>query len=214
MLGIRHGDKVLDVACGQGQFAGVAARAGAEVTGIDAAPALITLAKQHTPKAKFFVGDAKRISAVARGPFTKASIILALQNIDEIEPVFAELAKVMAPGGRVTFVLTHPCFRIQRQSGWGWDEARKSQYRRVDSYLSEQKIPIVAHPGKERSAVTWTFHRPLQTYVAAFARAGFALDGLEEWTSNKVSTMGSHAKAENRIRQEIPLFLAVRVVKM
>jgi hypothetical protein len=33
---------------------------------------------------------------------------------------------------------------------------------------------------------------------------------LEEWISNKKSQPGKRAKAENRSRKEIPLFLALR----
>ena len=42
------------------------------------------------------------------------------------------------------------------------------------------------------------------------SNAGFAVDGLEEWISNKKSRPGKRAKAENRSRKEIPLFLALR----
>ena len=45
---------------------------------------------------------------------------------------------------------------------------------------------------------------------AALVGAGFAVDGLEEWVSNKKSQPGKKAKAENRSRKEIPLFLALR----
>jgi hypothetical protein len=37
---------------------------------------------------------------------------------------------------------------------------------------------------------------------------------MEEWTSHKVSDSGPRAPAENKARQEIPMFMAVRAVKV
>jgi hypothetical protein len=50
----------------------------------------------------------------------------------------------------------------------------------------------------------------LEKYVQALTGAGLVIDGLEEWISNKESRPGKRAKAENRARREIPLFLAIR----
>ena len=54
---------------------------------------------------------------------------------------------------------------------------------------------------------TWTFHRPLQTYVRAFSDAGFLIESIEEWPSLRQSQPGPRAREENRARKEIPLFL-------
>src|SRR5687767_5198947 len=64
-LGIREGIKVLDVACGTGNTAIPAAKAGADVTGVDIAPNLIdqamARAKAEGVQAKFEVGDAEAL---------------------------------------------------------------------------------------------------------------------------------------------------------
>jgi len=110
-------------------------------------------------------------------------------------------------------VLTHPAFRIPRQSGWGRDEDRKLLFRRVDRYLTPLKIPIDMRPYKmPEQQVTWTYHRPIQTYVNGLAAAGLWTNALEEWPSTKVSQPGPTARAENRARVEFPLFLALRAV--
>jgi len=65
------------------------------------------------------------------------------------------------------------------------------------------------HPSKrEASEKTFSYHRPLSLYITALAKAGFVVDGMEEWVSNKKST-GGQAKRENRARKEIPLFLTL-----
>ena len=74
------------------------------------------------------------------------------------------------------------------------------------------KPTTAAHP--RITAATVSFHRPLQYYVKALAKAGFVIEKLEEWTSLKESTSGPRAKAENDARKEFPLFLYLGVKKI
>ena len=55
---------------------------------------------------------------------------------------------------------------------------------------------------------------PLQVYFKALKRAGFAVTGLEEWISNKKSEAGPRAKAEDKARKEIPLFMMIEATKL
>src|SRR3989338_325721 len=216
LLGLQRIERLLDVACGQGAFCREARKRADHIVSLDASRTLIELARQGSPRdIQFFTSDARKFSEeiVKRAPFDALSCILALGNIDDAASVLNECAKVLKPQGRLVLVITHPCFRIPRQSGWGWDEQRKLQYRRIDRYASEMKIPVTMHPGRGGSEVTWTFHRPLSYYVTALRRAGFAVDAMEELTTNRTSTPGPRAKADQRSKEEIQLFLAVRAVK-
>jgi SAM-dependent methyltransferase len=56
-IGLGEGTRLLDAGCGAGTAASIAARRGAVVTGIDAAPALIELARERVPSAEFHVGE-------------------------------------------------------------------------------------------------------------------------------------------------------------
>jgi SAM-dependent methyltransferase len=56
-VGLRPGQRVLDVGCGAGVFLGLAADRGAEPYGIDASEALIELARERVPGADLRVGD-------------------------------------------------------------------------------------------------------------------------------------------------------------
>jgi hypothetical protein len=82
----------------------------------------------------------------------------------------------------------------------------------VSSYLSPQKIPITIHPGQSHSPVTWTHHLPLSAYFQILSAHHFTVTRLEEWASDKVS-QGKAAGTENRLRQEIPLFMAILAQK-
>ncbi|MDO8532781.1 MAG: class I SAM-dependent methyltransferase [Dehalococcoidia bacterium] len=215
LLAPRAGERVLDLACGQGVFCRALHKLGVSVTGVDASERLIGLARSRSSRdIRYEVADARQMAALPRQGFDAAACLLAIENIDAVGLVFAECARVLRPGGRLVLVMTHPCFRIPRQSGWGWDEGRHLQYRRVDSYLSEMKVPIQMHPGADPSQITWTFHRPMQAYVQALAGAGLLVEALEEWPSKRVSKPGPQARAENRVRAEIPLFLAVKAVRV
>lgn len=206
----------LDIACGEGSFA-YAFRSGFSqrfFVGIDAAPSLIRSAQQkRIPRTEFIVGNAEELPELSIAPFTSASCVLAAQNIERPFDAFESVAAVLSEGAPFVLVINHPCFRQPRQSGWGWDEERKIQYRRVDRYLGEYDMPIVAHPGKQPSVTTLSYHRPLSTYVQQLADAGFLIDAIEEWTSPSRSDSGPRAKAENVSRNEIPLFMAIRARK-
>ena len=57
LLGVGTGTRLVDIACGSGLAANLARHRGAEVTGIDAAEALIAIARARTPDGDFRVGD-------------------------------------------------------------------------------------------------------------------------------------------------------------
>ncbi len=214
---IPHG-RYLDLACGQGAFLHMAARRmqRAKFVGIDASPSLIAKARMRAPtNISFTIGDAtKHQDTLESGSFDGGTCLLALQNINPLEPAIAHMARVLKPGALWVIALNHPCFRQPRQSGWGFDEGRKLQYRRVDAYLSSYEMPIIAHPGAAPHVKTYSYHRPLSVYVALLAKHGFVVDTMEEWVSNKTSDSGPRARAENRARNEIPLFMAIRARKL
>ena len=215
MLGVGKGKLFLDIACGEGSFAQMIAKQGGDVMGLDAAPALVRRAQMKNVKnAEFVVANAEHFAdRVGDKKFDGAACILAVQNIKNMEGLFQSAAQVLKRDASLVIVLNHPAFRIPRQTAWGFEEERKLMYRRVDSYMTPNGIPIAMHPGDAPSMKTLSFHRPLSAYITALADAGFVVDAMEEWVSNKISDSGPRAKAENRSRQEIPLFMAIRAKK-
>ncbi len=207
------GERVLDIGCGQGVFSRALSEAGASVTGVDASRTLIATARQYPSRSpiRFLERDAAQVADL--GPVDAISAILCIQNMEHLTEVCAACAQVLRPGGRMVWVLNHPCFRIPRQSSWGHEEERKIQYRRLDAYASPLNIPIVMHPGKKDSESTLSFHRSLMDLTAAAFASGMVLSGLRELVSDKQSEPGPRARAENRAREEFPLFLALRFEK-
>ena len=207
----KKGLRVLDLACGQGFFSHEMAKAGAEVVGVDVSPELI----KKAGKGNFFVSATTDLSILGGKKFDVVFSILAIQNIEDISKTFKEVSRVLEAKGKFVIVLNHPAFRIPKKSSWGFDEAAKIQYRRVDEYLSESRADIDMNPGAEgKGEKTISFHRPLQVYSKILANAVFAISRIEEWTSHKESEKGPRQIAEDRSRREIPLFMCLECVKL
>ena len=103
-LGLAPGERVLDVACGTGNLALPAARAGASVTGIDIAPNLIAQAQASAAAeglgVAFEVGDAERLP-YADGAFRTVMTMFGAMFAARPERAAGELLRVTRPGGRV-----------------------------------------------------------------------------------------------------------------
>lgn len=214
LLDIKKREKILDLACGQGFFAREFYKQGAEVVGVDISKELIYIARKNSPKEiEFKAGSADSLPFIKNKTFNKATLILAAQNIENIQGVFRESSRILKDDGSLYIILNHPAFRVPKASSWGWDEENKTQFRRIDAYLSEARSKIQMHPGDKPNEYTISFHRPLQFYFKALQKNGFCVSRLEEWNSHKKSRPGPRAAAENRARKEIPLFLFIEAVK-
>lgn len=219
LLEIKKGEKVLDIACGQGFFSREIAKLGGEVTGADIAPELINFAKEKAgPNENYLVIPGDRLAEnITANNFDKAIIILAIQNIENLNGVLMQASRALKKDGKLFLVLNHPAFRNPKKADWGFDEKNKIQYRRVDEYLSESKIEIDMNPGEKdnsKKEKTVSFHRPLQVYAKALVKNGFLIGRIEEWNSHKQSEDGPRQKAEDKARKEIPLFMMIEVIKV
>ena len=171
----------------------------------------------HGKDGRYLVGDARRLSAVPevhKDTYDAVVFLLSLQDMDPLEEVLRNAAWALKVGGRAVLLLTHPAFRVPRQSGWGWDEGRKLLYRRVDRYLTPLPVPMKALPGREGSGATRSFHRPLEAYVNGLAEAGMLTERLAEIPGHRVSVEVPHPRAAKLARDEIPLFLGIRAWKV
>ncbi len=205
---------VLDLACGQG----VLERSLPSSTfyvGIDISKTLISLAKKRGGKKNrtFTVHDLSLPLTLSFPPFTHATCILAVQNMENPQELFRTAHRHLKEEGKFLLVLNHPCFRIPRQSHWAIDEAKKLQARKIDLYMSSLKIPIHTAPSQEDSSTTWSFHHPLSFYSKILKETGFVIEVVEEWCSDKRSS-GAKASMENRSRREFPLFLTLVAKKV
>ncbi len=217
LLQPRRGEAILDVGGGQGVLAPYLAEAGAQVTVVDASAKLVSAAKRRhrsVKGARFLVGDARRLQAVAGldpASFDGAVFLLSIQDMDRLDDVMAGVDWALGDRSRVVLMMTHPAFRQARHSGWGYDEGRKLTYRRVDAYLGEMAVPMKSLGG---GPATRSFHRPISAYVNALANAGFATDAMLELPDLPPDVRpGRATRGDARAASEIPIFLGLRAVR-
>lgn len=217
LMDLKKGERMLDVACGQGFFTREFAKTGVVLTGVDISKELIDIAKKKSPKEiSFFVSKADKLP-FEDATFDKVSIILAIQNIENISGVFSEAKRVLKTKGKVFIVMNHPCFRISKKSDWGFDDKKSIQYRRIDAYSSDIMTKIEMNPGEKDSKkkeYTVSFHKSLGNYFKIFQKNGFVVSNLEEWSSDKKSQAGPRQLAEDKARIEIPMFLLLELAKI
>jgi ubiquinone/menaquinone biosynthesis C-methylase UbiE len=219
LLGDIKGKHVLDLACGQGQFSTLLAQAGVSGIGVDIGKELVAIAEKNNKDHKFtfhyFVSPSDDLYMVKNKTQDIVVCVLTLQNIEKLQETMKEVSRVLKDGGRFVCVINHPSFRNPTHTHWGFDEHEDKQYRRVEEYLSESKMKIDMTPGsKTDKKYTVSFHRPLQVYVKALSKHGFAITRIEEWVSHKESEKGPRQRAENRSRKEIPLFMCIESQKL
>ena len=98
-----HGVRWLDVACGTGAVAELAAAGGADVTGVDLAPALIDTARARAADQDlvidYRVGDCEQLE-LDEASFDAVSSTCGVMFAPDHEAAAAELARVTRPGGR------------------------------------------------------------------------------------------------------------------
>jgi SAM-dependent methyltransferase len=209
LLDLQPNEHILDIGAGPAPLAPFIAEAASAYTGVDASPKLLQFARTHHGHiGRFLLWDARRLadSPLRAHSFNAVVFLLSIQDMDPLDDVIASAAWALKPDGRLIILMTHPCFRVPRQSGWGWDEGRKLQYRRIDHYLTPLPVPMKAYSGRDRG-VTRSFHRPLGQYINALANHGLLIERMDEIPA-LIDTPRNTAEA--RSRREIPLFLGLR----
>ena len=92
--------RVLDVGCGNGDFCALALERGAQVSGIDAAPAMIATAKERAPDADLRVGEMDALP-YADGAFDLVTGFNSLQFSDDPVAALREWMRVGRHGRRL-----------------------------------------------------------------------------------------------------------------
>lgn len=183
--------RVLDVGTGEGQVARLLAGGGSTVIGMD--PSSVQLAeaarrsrttspqpagpagREGRPgRAAFVRGLAGRLP-FAPGAFDAVVACLVFEHIADMDEAVAEVARVLAPHGRLLLLLNHPLLQTPG-SGWIDDRILDEQYWRVGPYLPEDETLEEVDKGVLIPFV----HRPLSRYVNAMAANGLLVVRMEE----------------------------------
>jgi len=135
---------VLDLGCGTGYFRpGLGARfPGASYIGLDLAPGMVEYARAHTgtrDDGLWLVGDAESLPLAAHSVDVVFSS-LAIQWCQRPELLFAELGRVLQPGGRCVFTTLGPGTLGELRQAW----AAVDHHRHVNEFLPQGELLAAA----------------------------------------------------------------------
>ncbi|MBI4340145.1 MAG: methyltransferase domain-containing protein [Chloroflexi bacterium] len=219
VLGEVRGQRVLDLACGNGALARQLARRGAQVTGVDLAPTLVARARQREARAplgvSYHVADAGDL-----GLFQEESFDLVVCNMgvldmtdDTVQKAFIEAARVMTAKGRFVFCTQHPCFEGNDTAAWVVEKVGRTTtvWRKIAKYRQHYEIMNHWRVVPNQFVRTVSYHRPLSWYIRCLREAGLAVTAFEE---NNPTEEFIQQDNEGAWIQEIPLHCVVEARKL
>jgi 2-polyprenyl-3-methyl-5-hydroxy-6-metoxy-1,4-benzoquinol methylase len=221
LLELKAGERILDIACGNGLTSRRLAAMGATVVAFDFAQEMIDRARQRRTEFDDRIAyhvldgtDHGALLALGESQFDAALCQMALFDMADIEPLLSVLPMLLRPGGRFVFSVIHPCFNsskvvhvaeLEDQDG----EIVTSYSVKVSGYMTSTVTLGAAIAGQPRAQLY--FHRPLQALLGAGLKAGFVIDGLEERAFPADHLGGSNPLGWGGNFSEIPPVLVVRM---
>lgn len=160
------GRSILDAGCGAGPLAAALRDRGAQVTGFDASPAMVALAKRRLgPDTKVLVADLSEPLPFSTDEFDDVVASLVLHYLEDWSGPLAELHRVVKPGGRLILCVNHPVIR-------------PVVYPDEDYFVTSPYTEDYTFDGQTVFLTFW--HRPLHAMTDAFTRAGFRISVISE----------------------------------
>jgi ubiquinone/menaquinone biosynthesis C-methylase UbiE len=186
LLQLSPGESVLEIACGNGEFARRMAELGARVLATDFSEGMLERARSHGGDVDYRSVDATDEAALLAlgeaGSFDAVVSNMAIMDMDAIEPMVAAASRLLKPTGRFVFSTLHPAFNsgdarpgVELDLDGGVTEL---YWVKVARYGTASRGQGVAMP--DQPVLQWYFHRPLWMILRPFFERGFALDALDE----------------------------------
>lgn len=172
-----RGQRVLDMACGDGRTTRYLAVRGARATGVDLSEALLTRARRterRTPLGITYLhGDAASTRWWDGAPYDGVLCHMALMDIDDLDGAFSTVAATLKPGGWFCFSLFHPCCPGGPEGSW----SGPSSWPPDGGYAREGWWNTGFEGIRGRVGGN---HRMLSTYLNAAVRAGLTPEQFRE----------------------------------
>jgi SAM-dependent methyltransferase len=168
------GLRLLEAACGPGRVARELARRGATLTGLDISAALLAKARAHEAAEPLGIRY-RHADVTARGVldgqvFDGVVCNYGLSDIDDLDGLLANVARLLRPGGWFVFSLLHPCFP-------GWDGDAPSSWPPGRGYYQEGWW-LASNTGYRGQV--GASHRMISTYLNSLISHGLVLDRAAE----------------------------------
>lgn len=190
-----------DLGCGEGHLARHYADKAKSITGIDRAYSLVEIARTRIPAEQvisFVRDDAQELSTQANNSFDLVFANASLMDMPDLKAVYRTVFRVLKPGGRFVFTITHPAFQSPQATS-------TPTTREITRYATEgmwRSDHIEGIRGK-----VGAYHRTFATYLNEAIKAGFLLNAISEPRSFDSTIVG------DPIDVEIPAVLLVDLTK-
>ncbi len=184
-IGDVEGERVLDLACGEGYLSRILAEMRANVTGVDISANLLEHARKQSEglAVEYLRDDAQELSRLDSDSFDVVICNMALMDIADLDRVLGAVHRVLKSNRKFVFSILHPCFQAPFGPGEEGhvevDEAGNFVAGRVVRYTEEGKWYT---SGSGMLGTLGSFHRMLSTYLNALIETGFELRGIAEPT--------------------------------
>ena len=210
LLGDVAGRDVLEVGCGAAQGARWLVRAGARVTAFDVSAGQLQQARvldrrTGTAVARLVQADAQALPFRAAAFDVVASAFGGLPFVADSAGTVRELARVLRPGGRLVFSVTHPTrWAFPDDPGPAGLTVRQSYFDRTP-YVEEDE---------RGTAVYVEHHRTLGDRVRELVAAGLVLTDLvePEWPDGHEREWGQWSPLRGRLMPGTAIFVADKPV--
>jgi len=217
-VGDLNDQDVLDAGCGEGYNTRILARRGARMTGVDLSERMIALAREEERRQplgiRYLHTSYADLGELADASFDAVVSFMALMDGPHFDRAMAESFRILRPGGRLAFSITHPCF-ITKGSRWLRDaEGRKVQWVVGDYFNAAGWVDrwrfTDAPPEAPEFAVP-RFDRTLAEYLNTVLAAGLVLEQIAEPRPSE-EYCAAHP-SQRGWRDHAALFLHVRAAK-
>ena len=187
LLNVKQGDRILDIACGNGQFARKMASLGAKVTAIDLSDKFIEIAKsKECQNIDYHVVDLANeddLKKININPYDAVVCTMAIMDMEEIDTLISYLPKLLKPNAVFVFSILHPCFNsgetiLAHEKNDQGGEVISNYFVKIRNYLIEKSYLGIGMIGQPKPQ--YYFHRPLNSLLSVFFSNGFILDAFEE----------------------------------
>jgi SAM-dependent methyltransferase len=175
MLGPGRG-RCLDVGCGTGRAIPALIEAGWSVVGTDVSADQLAAARRNVGDRAILVHADAHDLPFADGEFAAAVSMLTHTDFDDPRRAFAEIRRVVRPGGTFVYLGIHPCFGSPSV-----DRADPAAPVLRPGYTTAgwQRLPPSPNAEGVRSRVG-VHHLPLAHLLNAILGAGFTIERVEE----------------------------------
>ncbi len=180
LVGEVEGQKICDLACGQGLIARLLTQSGASVTGLDVSARLLEIARQVEQSSSlgitYLQGDAQTAPILKDSSFEGVTCNMALMDIPNLEATLQTVRRILRPHGWFVFSITHPCFQT---SASGWITQADGTLSRVVARYFDEGEWVSENPDGVRGKIG-AIHRTFSTYINALGAAGLAIERVLE----------------------------------